>query len=273
MKKNIINIIIYVVLLIIIIIYIFPILWTFLVSIKTPADAFSLPPKFIFKPTFQYYYDLWIKLDFFNYLKNSLIISFFTVIISIGISGIASFALTFYKKRISGTILIIVLFLRMFPRFALLIPFFVMSVRFGLFDTRTIIVLIMVALNQPFAIWMMRGFFLDVPMDLIDAARIDGCNMFGTYARVVTPVILPGLIATGIFTFLFAYNEFLIPLVLTSVNTKTLPVAIAEYSAEDLGYWSLAAAGAISIAAPAIIIIAFFQKYLVKGLMSGSLKE
>lgn len=273
MKKKILNISVYLILFIIIIFYIFPILWTFLISIKTPADAFSLPPKFIFEPTFQYYYELWVEKGFFKYLKNSLIISAFTVFISVGIASVASFALTAYRKKISGVLLIIILFLRMFPRFSLLIPFFVMSMRFGLYDTKTIITLVVVALNQPFAIWIMRGFYLDVPQELIDSARVDGCNIFGTFQKVVFPIVIPGLITAGIFTFLFAYNEFLIPLVLDGVYAKTLPVAIAEYSAEDLKYWSLAAAGAISIAAPAIIIISFLQRFLVKGMTMGAVKE
>ena len=254
-------------------IFVFPIIWLFLMSIKNPVDAFSIPPKLIFKPTFQYYYELWFKRDFLKYLINSMTIALGSILVSILIASLGSFALAFYKKKISGIILIIVLALRMFPKFALLIPFFYISKKFGLFDTRTLIVAVMVAINQPFAIWIMRGFFIDTPHELIDSARVDGCNIFGAFWRVVMPIMIPGLIAASIFTFLLAYNEFLIPLVLTSIKAKTLPVFIAEYGAEDIKYWSLSAAGAISIAAPAVFVIVFFQKYLIKGLMLGSVKE
>lgn len=272
-SKKLKTIAIYLILFIFILILLFPVIWTFIISIKTPADAFSMPPKIIFKPTFRYYYELWIDRGFFGYLINSLIISISSVIISVMIASIASFALSHYKKKISGVLLISVLVLRMFPRFALLIPFFIMAKIFGLFDTRTIVVLVMVAINQPFAIWILRGFFEGVPTEVIDSSKIDGCSMFSTYTRIVLPIVIPGLITSGIFTFLLAYNEFLVPLVLTSIEAKTLPVAIAEYGAEDLKYWSLAAAGAISIAMPAVIILSFFQRYLVKGMTLGAIKE
>ena len=273
LKKITSTITIYILALVVIIIFIFPIIWLLLMSIKNPVDAFSIPPKLIFKPTFQYYYILWFEKGFSKYFINSMIISLCTILISILIASMGSFALTWYKKKISGIILIIVLVIRMFPKFALLIPFFYISQMFGLFDSRTLIVAIMVAINQPFAIWMMRGFFADVPHEFVDAARIDGCNIFEAFWRVVMPIMIPGLITAAIFTFLLAYNEFLVPLMLTSIKAKTLPVAIAEYGAEDIKYWSLSAAGAISIAAPAVILITFFQKYLVKGMMLGGIKE
>jgi multiple sugar transport system permease protein len=133
-------------------------------------------------------------------------------------------------------------------------------------------VLALVAINQPFTIWLMYSFFVDVPIDLDEAARIDGCSLWQTFTRVALPVVRPGLWVTSLFGILIAYNEFLFALVLTGPNTKTLPVAIAEYGGEDINYWSLSAAAAIGIMLPIVIFMMVLQRQLVRGLALGAIK-
>jgi multiple sugar transport system permease protein len=133
-------------------------------------------------------------------------------------------------------------------------------------------ILIMVAFNQPFSIWLMRGFFLGVPKELDEAAVIDGCSKIGALIRVILPVVAPGIATTAIFSFLLAYNNFLFPLILTGTGAKTLPVAIAEYGAENIKYWSISAAGVTGVIIPIVIIMIFVQKHFVRGLTSGALK-
>ena len=154
----------------------------------------------------------------------------------------------------------------------LTIPFFVLAQSLSLIDTYPAMVLALVAINQPFTIWLMRSFFVDVPYELDEAATIDGCNLWQIFYRVALPVVRPGLWVTALFSLLLAYNEFLFALVLTGPNTKTLPVAIAEYGAEDLNYWSLSAAAAIGIMLPIVLFMMALQRHLVRGLAFGAVK-
>ena len=144
--------------------------------------------------------------------------------------------------------------MRMFPHILLAIPFFVLAQSLGLIDTYPAMILALVAINQPFTIWLMRSFFVDVPLELYEAAAIDGCNAWQVFARVALPVVRPGLWVTALFSLLLAYNEFLFALVLTGPDTKTLPVAIAEYGGEDINYWSLSAAAAVGIMLPIVAV-------------------
>ena len=130
----------------------------------------------------------------------------------------------------------------------------------------------MVAINQPFTIWLMRSFFLDVPVELDEAAMIDGCNRWQAFRLIVLPAVRPGLAVTSLFSALLAYNEFLFALILTGSRTKTLPVAIAEYGGEYFSYWSLSAAGAIGIMLPVVIFTIAVQRHLIRGLTFGPVK-
>jgi multiple sugar transport system permease protein len=172
----------------------------------------------------------------------------------------------------SRGILFGLLAMRMFPHILLAIPFFVLAQWLSLIDTYPMMIMALVAINQPFTIWMMRSFFMDVPLELDEAARIDGCNLWQVFYQVALPVVRPGLWITSLFSLLLAYNEFLFALVLTGPNTKTLPVAIAEYGAEDLNYWSLSAAAAIGIMLPIVLFMMALQRHLVRGLAFGAVK-
>ncbi|MGI9419486.1 MAG: carbohydrate ABC transporter permease [Geminicoccaceae bacterium] len=162
--------------------------------------------------------------------------------------------------------------IRMFPHILLAIPFFVIATFVDLIDTYAVMVLALVAINQPFTIWLMRSFFLDVPKELDEAACIDGCNLWQTFTKVALPIVRPGLWVTSLFSLLLAYNEFLFALVLTGPSTKPLPVAIAEYGGEDINYWSLSAAAAIGIMLPIVAFMMAMQRHLVRGIALGAVK-
>ena len=249
-----------------------PIFWAFLVSIKQPVDAFSVPPKLFFAPTFGFHYQVWVEAGFWRFLINSAVIAIAVVCISVPIGTMAAYGLS--RMRGVGTrgLLFGLLAMRMFPHILLAIPFFILAQFLGLIDTYPAMVLALVAINQPFTIWLMRSFFLDVPIELDEAARIDGCNLWQTFTRVALPVVRPGLWVTSLFSLLLAYNEFLFALVLTGPSTKTLPVAIAEYGAEDLNYWSISAAAAIGIMLPIVLFMIFLQRHLVRGIALGAVK-
>jgi multiple sugar transport system permease protein len=249
-----------------------PIVWAFLTSIKQPVDAFAVPPKLIFDPTFEFHYQVWVAKGFWEFLINSAVIAGCTVLISVPIGTMAAYGLS--RMRGIGTrgLLFGLLSIRMFPHILLAIPFFVLAQGLGLIDTYAAMILALVALNQPFTIWLMRSFFVDVPTELDEAAAIDGCNHWQTFTKVALPVVRPGLWVTSLFSLLLAYNEFLFALVLTGPRTKTLPVAIAEYGAEDITYWSLSAAAAIGIMLPIVLFMMLLQRHLVRGIAFGAVK-
>jgi multiple sugar transport system permease protein len=249
-----------------------PIFWAFMVSIKQPVDAFATPPLLIFEPTFQFHYEVWVERGFLHFLANSLIIAVATVCISVPIGTMAAYALSRMRGRRTNAILFGLLATRMFPHILLAIPFFVLASFIGLIDTHLAMILALVAINQPFTIWLMRSFFLDVPIELDEAACIDGCNLWQTFTQVALPIVRPGLWVTSLFSLLLAYNEFLFALVLTGPSSKTLPVAIAEYGAEDINYWSLSAAAAIGIMLPIVVFMTLMQRHLARGLAMGAVK-
>jgi multiple sugar transport system permease protein len=249
-----------------------PVVWAFLTSIKQPVDAFAVPPKLVFTPTLEFHYRVWFEEGFFGYLVNSAVISVGVVCTSVPIGTMAAYALSRIRTRRSRSILAGLLVVRMMPPILLAVPFFVLARTLGLHDTYLAMVLALVALNQPFTIWLMRSLFVEVPPELDEAARIDGCSHWQAFTRVVLPVVRPGLVVTALFSLLLAYNEFLFPLVLSGKRTRPLPVAIAAYGAEDIGYWSLSAAGAIGIMLPIVLFMTLTQRHMVRGLTSGAVK-
>jgi multiple sugar transport system permease protein len=249
-----------------------PVLWGLLTSIKNPVDAFAVPPKLIFRPTLAFHYKVWFEEGFARYLMNSVVIAVSTACISVPIGTMAAYSLARLRAPWTRSVLLGLLLVRMFPHILLAIPFFVLAKALALYDTYLAMVLAMVAINQPFTIWLMRSFFVDVPTDLDEAARIDGARDWQVLLRVVLPVVRPGLVVTILFSLLLAYNEFLFALVLTGTRTKPLPVAIASYGAEDINYWSISAAGAIGITLPIVIFMVLSQRQMVRGLTSGAVK-
>jgi len=250
----------------------FPIFWTFLTSIKQPVDAFAFPPRWLFTPTLTAYQTLWVERGFTIYLRNSAICAFSTMLISVSIGSLAAYAIARYKSWISFLFLVLFLVLRMFPRPLLVIPYYTIAHKLGLRDNLFFLTMCMVAINQPFTIWLLRGFYIGIPESIEESALVDGCTRFGAFVRIVIPTMRPGIITACIFSLLLAYNEFLVPLVLTGTRARTLSVAISEYGAEHLKYWTISAAGAISIAFPILLAVLFVQRYLIKGLTFGAVK-
>lgn len=214
----------------------------------------------------------WETSDQFEFLINSIIVTVATIVFSIGIGLLGGYGLARYSGKSGAAILIAALAFRALPRFAFILPFFIIAKFLGLLDSRVVIVLALVAVNQPFTIWMLRTFFLEVPKELEEAAMMDGATRIQAFVRVVIPTMKPGIIATSLFTLLLAYNEFLFVRVLAPTNW-TLPVGIVSLAGgESSKGITEAAAAAVSITLPIVIVIILFQKHLVKGLGSGALK-
>ena len=210
--------------------------------------------------------------EFYNYFVNSVIVTAGVIVISMSVSSLAGYALARFSKIDGVIILIAALAFRALPRMAYALPYYTLGQLTGFHDTYVMVILVLVAANQPFSVWMLRAFFAEIPKELDEQAKIDGLGPLAAFWRVILPSAWPGIISTALFTLLLAYNEFLIVRVLTQ-KKWTLPVAIAQFTGgEAPGHLTLAAAAAVSATIPIIIIIMIFQKSLVKGLTGGAVK-
>ena len=209
---------------------------------------------------------------FYDYFINTIIVTVGTVVISISIGCLAAYGLARYSGLLAVSILIAALAFRALPRLAFVLPYYSIGSATNTLDTYLLIILTLVAINQPFTIWMLRSFFMEIPKELEEAAMIDGASRLTAFRKVIIPIMWPGIISTALFSLLLAYNEFLLVRLLAQ-TTWTLPVAISRFTGgEDPRHLTLAAASAVSITFPRIIVILVFQKNLVKGLASGAVK-
>lgn len=210
--------------------------------------------------------------EFYDYLINSVIVTTGTLCVSLSIGALAGYGLARFRHVVSVYILVIALAFRSLPSLALVLPFYYLGQLSGLYDTHILLILCLVATNQPFTIWMLRSFFMEIPREIEEAAMIDGAGRLKSFISVIVPIMWPGIITTGLFTLLLAYNDFLLARILTQINW-TLPVGIAQFTGgEDPGHVTLAAAASVSVTLPILVVIIFFQKYLIRGLASGAVK-
>jgi ABC-type glycerol-3-phosphate transport system permease component len=250
-----------------------PIVWTAVISLRQYVDAFSVPVKWLAPITFENYTGLWIDKAFYRNFLNTVIVTIFTVSISLTVGCLAGYALSRYRGALGFWILMIALIFRSLPHSTLLPSFYVMFDALGIRNQYFTLIMVLVAINQPFTIWMLRSFFANIPQELDEAAMVDGCSRFQAFRRVIIPVMWPGVITTGLFSFLLAYNDFLLSSSLVNADKMTMPAAIANaITAESEALLMQGVAGAVSITIPLIILVMLFQKQIVSGLTQGAVK-
>jgi multiple sugar transport system permease protein len=249
-----------------------PIYWIFASSLKLERDFFVSPPAFIFEPTLGNYRTALSDLQFLGYLENSLIVSISTTLATLTIGSLAAHALARYEFPGAKLIAIAILSARLVPGATMIMPYYVLFRFYGLNNTIPGLVLAYVGFSLPFACWLLLGFFLEIPSDVEDAARIDGCSDFAVFWRIVLPLTRPGLAATAILVFLGTWNEFLFALVLAGRDTRTLPVYLATFISERTIFWGNLFAVASFMVLPCLILIMLVQRHLVRGLTAGAVK-
>lgn len=252
--------------------WLFPVYWIFLTSFKTPREINEKTPTFLFEPTLENYRDLFEQFYFARALKNSLLIVGATTLVVMVLALLAAYALG--RLRVPGGkhLALWILSLRFLPPVAVIIPFFLTWQRLNLLDTHAGLILIYVAFNLPFAIWMLRGFLVEVPRDLDEAATLDGLSHLQIIRRIILPVIAPGAAVTAIFTFTFAWNEYLMALILTSVDATTVPVTISKFiQAYSILWGDVGAAAAIQLL-PMLIVVFLLQRHILRGITLGAVK-
>lgn len=265
---------IYLLALIFVMISIFPIVWLFLTSFKTRVEIFSIPPIWFPSIKAENYVQEFSgnnsRFPFlFNSIKVGLISTFFTLVIgTLAAYGIARFPVP-AKKNIEFWILSV----RMMPPVAVIVPLYLIMRSFRFLDKIAGLIIVHTAFNLPFVIWILAGFLRSIPKDVEEAALIDGCTWLQSLLRISLPLAAPGLATTSIFSFMFSWNELLAALVLTGRNAKTLPVAISEYWSNTQIRWEAMAATSMVHVVPIIIVTFLIQRYIVRGLTLGAVKE
>jgi multiple sugar transport system permease protein len=252
-----------------------PLVWMVLTSLKSNREITQDSSLFPEVLTPENYVSLFSGREFGAYLTNSIIVTAASVAIALALGTMAAYALARFRLRAGmhryvGFSLLVV---RLLPPVVIIIPIFLVAQQLGLLNTRLSLIIIYAAFNVTIVVWMMESFFREIPVDLEEAAMVDGDTRFAAFRRIVLPLAAPGLVATGIFTAITTYNEFLFALVLTSTPTaETMPVGAATLIGRiNIDTGAMSAAGVIG-ALPIVVFSIFVQKHLVRGLTMGAVK-
>jgi multiple sugar transport system permease protein len=268
--------ILYAVAAVIVFLAVFPFYWLIVTSLK-PGDQVATNPPILIPNvlTLQNYVDVLNGESVPRFALNSIIVSLSSTALTILIGSLAAYALarTYLPYQVRHLLLLWILVTRIFPPITTAIPYFVLLRSLQLSDTYQALVLTYVSYGLPFVVWLMLGFFQDLPSEIEEAAIVDGCSLWQRFRLVVMPLALPGLAVTAIFAFVYAWNEFLYASMLTSFNAKTLPVVISGYISDKFLRWGEMSALGTAMVLPVVVFSAFAQRYLVRGLTFGAVKE
>ena len=248
-----------------------PFLWLLQMSFKSNDQILQFPPLLVFTPTLENYRSLWHS-AFSASFVNSLLSASFSTALSLLLGVPAAYALSNWAGRGRHALSFAILVTRMAPPIAFTIPFFLFYRWIGLLDTVTGLVLIYTSFNLPLVIWMMQPFFETVPPSLEEAALVDGASTRTIFLKIVLPMVAPGIAATAILCFLYAWNDFFFALILTRTNARTAPVAVVNFMNYEGWEWGKIAAGGSLVMAPVLIFSLAVRRYLVSGLTAGAVK-
>jgi multiple sugar transport system permease protein len=254
--------------------FLFPVFWMVLTSFKMPRDIFTTPPTFIFSPTLETYASYLGHAEIPHRMLNTVIVASGAGLASIIAGSMAGYALARIPLRGAGTIGALILLSRGVPPIALAVPMFLVARNVGLMDKHITLILAYCTFLIPYVMWLMRGFFRALPMELEESAKLDGCSRFGAFFRIIVPISLPGLLSTLIFSIILAWEELLFALVLTNRDATTIPVAIAGIAGDTVNganWGALTAVGTLTVV-PVVIFALIVQKWLIQGLADGATK-
>jgi len=251
---------------------VFPIFYLLLTSFKPPQMTFSIPPVWIFKPTLQNYQEVIEGGDFVKYLFNSLTVGVSTVLISMVLGTFAAFGFARFKFRSNLIMRMAALIPQMLPPIAIIVPAFVLFTSLKLVDTKLALVICYLTFTMPLSMWMMIGFFEEIPVELEESAMIEGCSRLRAMLAIELPIAVPGLAATAMISFIYCWNEFLYAVILTGRNARTLPVMISSFMTNKAILWGRIAATGSLVLLPVLVFALIFQRYLIRGLAFGSVK-
>jgi len=250
-------------------VFVFPFFWMAFNSFKTHEKILEYPPAFVFAPTLDNFKNVLWQSNVVQYTGNSVLIAFGSLGVGMILGLPAAYGIARYGHRMLA---LGILVCRMIPGISFLVPWFIVFRALGLLDTFTGLVIAHLVITVPLITWIMIGFFEEVPVELEEAARIDGCSRAGVFLRIALPLVRPGLVSAGILALIFTWNSFLFPLILAGVKTKTLPVLV--YSFMTFDYLDLGGVYAAStlVTLPVIVMVLLVQRQFIRGLTLGGVK-
>lgn len=266
------RVVIYTVIVLAVLFSIAPIVYLLITSFKEPELTFAIPPVWSFTPTTQNYGEVISSTDFGRYFVNSIVVALSTTGIALFLGALAAYGFSRFRFRGHFWLRMSTLVPQMLPPITIVVPLYVLFSRMDWIDTRPALIVSYLTFTIPLSIWMMIGFFDDVPVELEEAAMIDGCSRLGALLRINLPLSLPGLAATAILGFLYCWNEFLYAVILTGRDARTLPVTITAFMTNKSVLWGRIAASGSLVLIPVLIFALLAQRYLVRGLARGAVK-
>jgi multiple sugar transport system permease protein len=261
-------------LIIVVLVLLFPFLWMVSTALKPPEEVFTPTPRWIpLNPTLQNFVHILGETSFPRYFLNSVVVAFITMLLALVVTVFAGYALSRYRFRGKQAFSLWLLVSQMFPPMLLVIPIFVLMLRLGLYNTYTSLIITYGTFALPFSTWMLKAYFDTVPLDLEEAAMVDGCTRLQALARVVLPLAAPGIVTVALFVFILAWQEYMFALTLTrTTDMRTLPVGISLFLGEYRVLWGSLMAGSVVVTAPVILLFSYLQRYIVEGLTLGAVK-
>jgi len=252
--------------------FFFPIFWMVLTSFKTELQAISVPPLFIFEPTLENFTLVQERSDYMSYALNSIITSFGATILALIIAIPSAYSMAFFPGKFTKDILLWMLSTKMLPAVGVLMPIYIMADAAGLLDSRTVLVIIFAFMNLPIIMWLLFSYFKEIPKEILEAGRMDGCNTWDELKHIVLPLSWGGITSAGLLSIVLAWNEAFWSINLTAADAGTLTALVASYSSPEGLFWAKLSAVSTLACAPIIVFGWFTQKQLVQGLTFGAVK-
>lgn len=252
----------------------FPLVWILLSSVKGKGEMTGDPTAILPKTlTLDNYRTVIEQLNFGNNIINSVIVAFSTTLIAILISALGAYGVVRFFPRFGKIMTRVLITTYMFPPILLAVPYSIIMGKVGLTNSRIGLVIVYLSFSVPYAIWLLVGFFQTVPLEIEEAARVDGANKLQVFGQVVLPIVAPGLVAVAIYTFINAWNEFLYSLIMMNSSTKmTVAVALKSLEGQEVMDWGVMMAASAMVVIPSVVFFMLIQKKIAGGLASGSIK-
>ena len=252
----------------------FPLVWVLLCSVKSSGELTANPTRFLPKHfTLENFTHVIQDLGFAGNISNSLIIAISTTCIAIVISSMAAYGIVRFFPKLGSIMSKVLVATYMFPPILLAIPYSMVMAKLGFVNTRVGLVIVYLSFSVPYAVWMLVGFFKTVPLGIEEAARVDGANKLQTFVRIVLPLVMPGIVATAIYTFINAWNEFLYSLILiNSTDKMTVSVALKSLQGSEILNWGDMMAASVLVVVPSVIFFMFIQNKIAGGMTDGAVK-
>lgn len=252
----------------------FPLVWILLSSVKGKGEITGDPTAFFPKTiTFENFHIVWEQLKFNDNIVNSIIIAGSTTIIAIIISALGAYGVVRFFPRFGKALTRVLITTYMFPPILLAVPYSIIMGKVGMMNNRLGLVIVYLSFSVPYAVWLLVGFFQTVPLEIEEAARVDGANKLMVFSKVVLPIVAPGIVAVAIYTFINAWNEFLYSLILMNSSSKmTVAVALNSLEGQEVLDWGVMMAASALVVIPSVVFFMMIQKKIAGGLATGSVK-